>query len=145
MSDPPATLGAAAPPTAAPVVPTPEPSTMSAATYPSLATDGNGRVVSAVGGLSPPVLAPPVGFMPPMGFPENPARRPAPKPAAKPDQRHGRWTEEERVAPRPGLARARAPNPSLPSHTPKPQFLGTPSSSSSCSATAAPGRRSRRS
>merc|ERR1712147_168645 len=124
MSDPPATLGAAAPPTAAPVVPTPEPSTMSAATYPSLATDGNGRVVSAVGGLSPPVLAPPVGFMPPMGFPE--ARRPAPKPAAKPDQRHGRWTEEERVAPRPGLARARAPNPS-------PQFLGTPSSSSSCS------------
>ena len=112
MSDPPATLGAAAPPTSEPV-PEPQPSTMSAATYPSLATDGNGRVVSAVGGLSPPVLAPPVGFMPPMGFPENPARRPAPKPAAKPDQRHGRWTEEERVAPRPDPHQT---PPSLPTH-----------------------------
>ncbi|KAH8076926.1 hypothetical protein JL720_10224 [Aureococcus anophagefferens] len=98
-------------------MPEPEASTMSAATYPSLATDGNGRVVSAVGGLSPPVLAPPVGFMPPMGFPE--ARRPAPKPAAKPDQRHGRWTEEERVAPRPGLARAHKPLPPFP-HTKTP-------------------------
>ncbi|KAH8064876.1 hypothetical protein JL722_1764 [Aureococcus anophagefferens] len=109
MSDPPA-LGAAAPTTSD--VPEPEQSTMSAATYPSLATDGNGRVVSAVGGLSPPVLAPPVGFMPPMGFPE--ARRPAPKPAAKPDQRHGRWTEEER---RPASDSPRTrPLPPIPRH-----------------------------
>jgi hypothetical protein len=53
-----------------------------------------------------------VGFMPPMGFPENPARRVA-KPPPKPDQRHGRWTEEERVAPRPDPHQT---PPSLPTH-----------------------------
>ena len=47
MSDPPA-LGAAAPTTSD--VPEPEPSTMSAATYPSLATDGN--VNAGINGVS---------------------------------------------------------------------------------------------
>ena len=78
MSDPPAnassapaTLGAAEP------VPEPvEPSPMSAATYPSLATDGNGRVVSAVGGRSPPGRAAPQGVKPPLGVPENSPPRP---------------------------------------------------------------------